>query len=775
MSASISYIPGHLPSNPGPLARFMPPLPEGVAATWLKDNLLPGSWVLDPFGASPRLAAEVARAGYRLLTTVNNPIVRFLLEMTADPPKEADLRASLAELASARKGGDRLEPYIRSLYLTSCDQCGQEVMASAFLWDRSAISTVPGGASGQTLGSIGAPFARVYRCSFCGISGEYPTTEADVARAAQFSPSGLHHARALERIAPRGDPDRPHVEEALATYVPRSLLALFTLINKLDGLDISPNRRRNLEALLLTAFDRANTLWPYPTARERPRKLTIPPRFRENNIWLALEQATEAWAFDAPPVPLTIWPEFPPMKGGIALFEGRLKDIGQLQTLGDQIQIGAVLTAVPRPNQAFWTLSALWAGWLWGREAIGPFKSVLRRRRYDWAWHSTALHAVFESLSPLLLRGTPCFGLIGEVKPGFLSAALIAADSAKFTLNRLALRPESGQAQISWQRASGHDTSAGIKPDRSSVARQAAQSYLRERGEPSRYLQLHAAALSTLVHSHSLITSRQAKSGESISPAEILSQVNASFENAFNNFGGFLRYGGSEKSMEVGQWWLHDSANTAPPLSDRIEIALVRYLLEHPASTLVQIDTALCVAFPTEKSVPITPNPKLIHVCLESYGKQDPPNSGYWHIREEDSPEVRRDEHQVITYLLEQIGSCLGFFPDGQKPLLWREKNGEIKYVFHVITSAVFGEIILAGEYPAPQSWIVLPGGRANLVAYKLRRDPRLSQVIEEGWRFIKFRHVRWLAENPLLQLDLLEEQLALDPLTYDAPQLRLL
>jgi len=69
---------------------------------------------------------------------------------------------------------------------------------------------------------------------------------------------------------------------------------------------------------------------------------------------------------------------------------------------------------------------------------------------------------------------------------------------------------------------------------------------------------------------------------------------------------------------------------------------------------------------------------------------------------------------------------------------------------------------------------IVLPGGRANLVAFKLQRDPRLRQAVEEGWRFVKYRQVRWLAENPALSIESLDEFLAQDSLTYDAPQLRL-
>ena len=64
--------------EPGPLARFMPPLEDGVISAWLPAyaHAPAGSWVLDPFGFSPRLALEAARAGYRVLVTVNNPITR---------------------------------------------------------------------------------------------------------------------------------------------------------------------------------------------------------------------------------------------------------------------------------------------------------------------------------------------------------------------------------------------------------------------------------------------------------------------------------------------------------------------------------------------------------------------------------------------------------------------------------------------------------------------------------------------------------------------------
>ena len=55
----------------------------------------------------------------------------------------------------------------------------------------------------------------------------------------QFSSSGLHKARALERVVASTDQDRIHVEQALSVYIPRALYALITIINKIEGLNIS--------------------------------------------------------------------------------------------------------------------------------------------------------------------------------------------------------------------------------------------------------------------------------------------------------------------------------------------------------------------------------------------------------------------------------------------------------------------------------------------------------------------------------------------------------
>lgn len=95
--------------------------------------------------------------------------------------------------------------------------------------------------------------------------------------------------RALERVAGLNDPDRGHVEEALSVYLPRAVLALFTIINKLDGIfGVPDNLANHLRALLLSACDEANALWPEDGSRQRPKQLTLPGRFLEEKCLAVL-------------------------------------------------------------------------------------------------------------------------------------------------------------------------------------------------------------------------------------------------------------------------------------------------------------------------------------------------------------------------------------------------------------------------------------------------------------------------------------------------------
>jgi hypothetical protein len=834
--ATLPYIPGVVPKKTELLSRYLPPIPDGVISTWLIKNVPPGSLILDPFGASPRLAVEAARAGFRVLVTSNNPITRFLLEVACVPPKPEDLQSALAELAASYKAEERIEPHIRSLYNTHCARCGQIVSADAFIWEHGNSS----------------PSIRIYTCPFCGDSGEHPCTIFDSERMKQFSSSGLHKARALERVVTSTDQDRIHVEQALSVYLPRALYALITIVNKIEGLNIPSTGQKYLAALLLHAFDQANAMWRVPSSRERRRQLTIPRHFRENNIWVSLEQGIDILSNDSSKdissnVPISIWPELPQEDGGICVYEGRLVSI--IDSLPG-LNIKSVCAAIPRPNQAFWTLSALWAGWLWGREAVGSFKSVLHRQRYDWAWHTTALASVFKQLSNILEPTTSILGLLGEAEPGFIASTLVAAGFAGCDLQGVAIRDEEDQTQIVWK------CKTAVEPPQvwtslSESGIESARTYLESRGEPASYLNTISAAFISIIQSwvsgnekqimeKEGATGMQSKSSDSAnqsepSPSLTYSRIYNTAREALSYRSGFLRYNlqdlspiepmakpeviqNSLFSLELGKidieedespnisiptnevepalekerptrssdvsesvlLWLRTTDNSNHmSISDGYEINLLSFLKSHPGSTIEDIDIMLCEKY---KGL-YTPDAEFIRICLDSYGEKDPNDNDRWHLRPEDEPGVRQRDLENARNNIRQIGVRLGLSTidhqaDNISSISWDDSKGQFDLWFFPIVTANIGEIIFFNELLPGKGFVVIPGSRANLIIYKLRRDPRLNKAFTpsmDNWHFLKFRHLRSLAENPLLNLENLDQLLFLDPLTYSTLQLRLI
>lgn len=752
-----AFLTGQSSDTQLPLGRYLPPILAGSATRWLEQQVAPGGLILDPFGAAPQLAVEAARAGYRLLVAVNNPILRLVLEMLAEPPSQANSQAVLAALASARIRDERIEPHIRSLYASHCVQCGAGLQPEAFLWQAGAK----------------APMAKFYTCRQCGDTGERQVSESDLLLAKRYAETGLHHARALERVAPLNDPDRVYVEEALTVYPPRAVYALITLVNKLDSLQLAPSQQRILEALLLLAFESGNTLWPYPGGRDRPRQLTIPPLYRENNLWLALERAVDLWSQPVSPVALANWPELPPAAGGISIFQGRSREL--FASLNPE-HIQAVLTALPRPNQAFWTLSALWAGWLWGPEALTGIKSVLRRQRYGWGWHTAALQAALESLPSQLPGQTPCLALIGEAEAGFLSAALLAGRLAGLQSAGMALRQE--QAQIHWhipeQALPAPARVQSINNQLDTQLSQAAKELIIQAAEPQAFTPMYAAGLLEWANHPFLPDQTTSES----SPAELHSLVQNSSQQAYSYRQGFLRFGGSEKNPTSGLWWLQAAKDPALPLSDRVEMAVVKALLQDAELSYPALDESLCTQFPGL----LTPDRRLLQACLDSYAEQLP-TPGLWRLKPNDTPANRRQDLDEISRLIAGLANRLAYqlqvVDENNRVIDWLAADGTCHYRFYLSASALLGKIFIAHKQitagrPSKQV-VLLPGGRANLAAFKLSHNPAAQLFFEEDWYFVKFRHWRRLVEDPGMSNQRFEQQLSLDPLTYSEPQLRML
>jgi hypothetical protein len=347
------------------------------------------------------------------------------------------------------------------------------------------------------------------------------------------------------------------------------------------------------------------------------------------------------------------------------------------------------------------------------------------------------------------------------------------------------LQTSSSQAQISWR--SGPETpgqseplptSQAVEVNLQRIAAKSGLQYLEQRGEPIPYLSLHSAVLESVCNADAL---------SGLSPGEAMSVVQNAFSKAFTYANGFARYGGSEHSLDVGTWWLrqdpHFSSQPANlPLADRAEMAAVRFLSKNPGCTFLELEAAVCA----ELTGLMTPDTDLLRAILESYGEtfiQEEPSaipidmeaSPNWRLQASDAPAARTDDIKDITRILAEIGARLGFQVEGDAPQNWRNSEGEMQYSIYISASTVFGKILSQASTPATKKILALPGSRSPLAAFKLSANPDLNRHLSSGWLFVKFRHIRRLAEDESLSAANLDDKLQLDPLTKDQPQMSLL
>jgi hypothetical protein len=99
--------------------------------------------------------------------------------------------------------------------------------------------------------------------------------------------------------------------------------------------------------------------------------------------------------------------------------------------------------------------------------------------------------------------------------------------------------------------------------------------------------------------------------------------------------------------------------------------------------------------------------------------------------------------------------------------VVWHTQ-GEPAFAFAVVAQAGLHPWLAAPSeaLAACPRYVALPGGRAGLLDFKLRRCPvwriRLAWT---GWEFIKFRHLRELAGQAGLTLAGFRARIGLDPI----------
>ena len=666
--------------------------------------------------------------------------------MLAAAPSSADFQAALAELAMQKRGDERLENVLQNMYLTTCPGCNIKLPAEAFYWRK-----------GEPV-----PYAKVLNCPSCHWEGEADVDEYDLQVLSQSVNDTFSRTRALQRVEIGDEDARQGAREALETYQPRQINFLFTLMNKIQTLDMEPGQKNLLWLLFLILCDEGNMMWDHPPERIRPRQISVPAEFQEVNLWLMLERTASQWAENTEAVPFHDYRQIAAIEPGITVFPGRIREMFPLKPGMD---ISAVVSIFPRPNQAFWTYSALWSGWIWGTEAVIPLRSSLQRKRYGWQWHANALSSSFSSLQVHMPGGLPFWGIVAESNPGFLAAILAASENTGLQLSGLAWNDDDQVSQLWWQTAPVPEPS-GEKPGTAQTLRQGFRKYLQLRAQPSDYTHLFTAGMLELLKEKCLTR------GQRELPFNQITLLQNQFGSSFSNRSLLRRYETDSQSQETGLWWLEEvPADLDHSLADRVELSIRNTFLENGFCDHQVLMNNLFAQFPGL----LVPSSELMEICLQSYAVKKTAHPDTWHVLPAEKADARQADETEVIQLLHAISDRIGVVSssDPQNPAVveWLTQSKEQIFRFYVQSHACISRLVHHPAHLSEQGVIVFPGSRSNLLAYKIQQNPYLAEMVETGWHFLKFRALRTIADRFDLTLVNWKELLDGDPPKWEQPQ----
>lgn len=689
--------------------RFLPPISKGAFTFGLPYLTGPTGWIIDPFGASPQMAVEIAQSGYKMLVTCNNPILQFYIELLCLAPTREDFTAALADFAFEKQETGRVETYLENLYLTRCPHCKSIIPAQSFIWRKDQYQLK----------------LKEIHCKNCGTRGEFPVDGEDLQRLNSNGPDALHRSRAIQRVNINPDVQKA-AEDVSEVYTARSLNFIFTFINRIERMDASPYHKKLLFAILIYLLDEGNSMWSWPMVKSRPKILSTPGQFRELNLWLAMEQGIEQWCSEKNPVDFTVWPEMPSGGSGICLYKGRISGFKAEETYRS-IPFSLASTVFPRPNQAFWSLTAVWSGWLWGRNAVLPMKGALERRRFDWSWYTTAVHQTISGLQEILPSGTPFLGVISEAEIAFIASTFFAANQAGFTIKSCAMRGDEENIQIIW------DDRSNASLQKSSSVNECYDSikeFLLRRNEPSDELEVTTACLTNF-------SWKRYPSGENeVVPYQSIKDIQQEISTLLNDSGSFLRLQNLSGSQEkIVYWPNHLPPSPQPALSDRVETAFYNLISQTDQFTYPDIDMALCNLYPEF----LTPASDLIKILFHSYTEEMDDQQGFFRIKDELREPALANKRDVTTKELSLLGSRLGYTIQPDIPQIWSEKDdAEPVISFCFLLSAAISPYL----YNEPQTGlqvVVFPDNLSNLVEFKKKTNPLLGFPLKNQCRILSY------------------------------------
>jgi hypothetical protein len=744
------FIPGDQALEEGWVSRLRRPIPSGVAQAYVEAYTGPGESVLLPFCQGPTEVRETLAAGRQVLALNFDPLLILLVRVALDPPPARELNAAVARLGDSLKQGVPLRRYLERLYLSTCPACQRQAAVDYFVWDREQ----------------GVPVAKYLRCPACTWNGQTAVGPEDRQRLDEIPARGMQYHYVLDRVLPssHGQMFRSRLEYLLELYSPRGLYALAEITLKIESLFPGGAINQVLKVLLLDCLDRCSLLAALPGSMARQRGLARPGRYLERNVWYAFEEAAvrfQAWVGAPMPGLADTWESLHAPGTAWAGFVGQ----ALVRDLPRRVQprsLRLILVSPPSLDSAVWSLSYFWGAWLLGAGAVAPLLPLLRQRTPDHTWYARVMTGSFSNLVDLLRDDGRLVLILTGQRPALVEALMLAASEARLGVAVFVQSEAAGQREASYRveltptLAQSSPVSGGALDGQiRRAAVEAAAEAIQVRGEPVSWPVLHAAVVQRLTEENLLSRALAEDTGGLHALDFVAGQVSAGLDNPT-----LVCLPNSERDQEF--WWLARPPDVAQPLCDRIEEAAYEVLHEALVLTESGFSRAMYARFPG----PLTPDSALVAACLRAYGRESSP--GYWQLRTEDLPDRRRMERETMLEHLVTLGRKLGYRAVAGDPYdveWWL--GDQARAVFVVRWKAAVRDLMALGERArGTNPHLVIPGGRAELVSYKLAHNPVWQQAADRAaWRFIKYRHVRQLAAQDEVDEYTLRTMVGLDPI----------
>ncbi|MEZ4769783.1 MAG: hypothetical protein R2844_15300 [Caldilineales bacterium] len=736
----------------------------------------PGDTVLDPFASQTSLIRHASASRRRVV--VNNAIPASLLAVmtSADPPGAQIVDGAFTRIADAPRRGQTLADHLRSLYATMCPNCAGTATADAFIWDR----------------ATGEPQQKQVVCPHCHESGLVPVDMDDLARLATLEIRGAAYWGLLSRLVAPGDSLTTKARALIDLYTPRTLLAVNEMITAVEQRIRDAAEQQAARAMILHVLQQTSTLHtpdaPDGAGPAHVASVLDPPRrFVERNAWHALEEARRALRERAAP-PVLWATNLVALRGPSGA--GRVAaDSLNVPDLADRLMPGSValiLTEPPAFDPGAYLLGFLWTGWLFGREAASHSKAALSIEHWSWDWYARAMTTALGGLRPLVRDDGRMVLAFHDRSTRRVVALMAAAARSGWQLVAQAVQSPAVQAGPStWRLVFAPAQSVDEPPRRDGSAalqatfQEAAVELLALRAEPTPWPLIVTAGAARWSGAGLLSPGSLPAEGIRRPVSVLLDQARLALSPELPP-PGLRPY--TPGSREPIQWHLEEMPVDAP-LADRVEVFIAAQLRAGDQSDAA-IQSAVYDAFPGWE----TPDAELVDACLGSYAARG--ETG-WRLRAEDQPDRRSRDLSEMLLRLHSLGHSLGLrvwiaaelqaaaqglVPLGQSgpddaqwspaSVVWHDAEGP-QFVFALTDQTTLRPWLSAVPGPLEYlpRYVVLPGGRAELLSFKLRRSPAWrEQLAWSGWEFIKFRHIRRLAAMPDLTLASFRARVGLDP-----------